>query len=512
MKLGSIEEEQASSIERLLVDGVVDYALFALDPAGCVLAWNAGAERMYGYRSAEIVGQDFSISYTTDDVEDGRPEGELRIAAAQGRVQSEAWRVREDGSRFWASTILTATRDEAGSLIGFAGITRDLSDRRLAEAALEQSEERFRLLVQTVRDYAIFMLDPTGHIATWNAGAQRIKGYTEEEITGQHFSIFYPWGDKQSGKPARELEIAIRTGVYEEEGWRVRKDGSRFWASVVITALRHPDGSLAGFAKVTRDLTERRALQERALSDARRAAEAETANRIKGEFLAAMSHELRTPLNAIAGYADLMLMGVSGPVTPEQRSHLQRIGRSQQHLLGIINDLLNFSRLEAGRVSFDLGSVDFKDVADSVVPMVVPQANAKKLSLSTSCDCTRPGYADRSKVEQILLNLLSNAVKFTDEGGSIDVTCGVNAHHAWLAVRDTGAGIPEHAIERIFAPFVQVGRGLANPKEGAGLGLSISRELARGMGGDLTVQSREGIGSTFTLTLPLYIRDARSMA
>ena len=378
-----------------------------------------------------------------------------------------------------------------------------LKERHDAEVALEQSEARFRLLVQTVRDYAIFMLDPTGHIATWNAGAERIKGYLAEEVIGQHFSIFYPPEDRQAGKPARELQIAIRTGVYEEEGWRLRKDGSRFWASVVITALRHPDGTLAGFAKVTRDLTERRAAQERALDAARRVAEAETANRIKGEFLAAMSHELRTPLNAIAGYAELMLMGVNGPLTPDQRNHLERIVRSQRHLLAIINDLLNFSRIEAGRVSFDMASVALHDVTDSVVPMIIPQAEAKRLSLSVLCGCTDCALADRSKVEQILVNLLSNAVKFTDPGGSIDVMCGSNAYRTWLTVTDNGVGIPEGAIDQIFAPFVQVGRGLASPKEGAGLGLSISRELARKMGGDLSVQSRQGVGSTFTLTLPL---------
>jgi PAS domain S-box-containing protein len=490
-------------MQRLLVDGIQDYALFALDRKGRVLVWNAGAERIYGYRADAIAGQDFSITYTQEDVDEGRPAGDLRVVATEGGVQLEAWRVRSDGSRFWANTVLTPMRDDAGGLVGFAGVTRELTGRRHAEVALQQSEERFRLLVHTVRDYAIFLLDTTGHIATWNVGAQRIKGYTAEEITGQHFSIFYPPEEKRSGKPIRELEIAVRTGTYQEEGWRVRKDGSRFWASVVITALRNDDGSLAGFAKVTRDLTERREAQERALVDARRVTEAETANRVKSEFLAAMSHELRTPLNAIAGYAELMLMGVSGPTTPEQRVQLERIGRSQQHLLGIINDLLNFSRLEAGRVAFDLGPVALKDVTDGVVPMIVPQANTKHLQLTTVCGCTRQAHADQSKVEQILLNLLSNAVKFTDSGGSIDVMCGSNAHHVWLTVRDTGIGIPTSALDRIFSPFMQVGRGLASPKEGAGLGLSISRELARGMGGDLTVASREGVGSTFTLTLPL---------
>ena len=499
---GGIAHE-TGELHRLLVESVDDYAIFALDPDGYILSWNPGAQRFKGYTADEIIGKHFSIFYPRERIEEGFPDFELKEAALVGRFEDEGWRVRKDGSRFWANVVITALHDPSGGLVGFAKVTRDLTERRRAEEALRESEERFRLLVQGVRDYAIFMLDPTGHISTWNAGAERIKGYTAEEIIGQHFSIFYTQEDLEDGKPPRELEIATRTGVYEEEGWRVRKDGSHFWANVVITALRKPDGSLAGFAKVTRDLTDRRAAQDRAIEAARQAAASDEANRVKSGFLAAMSHELRTPLNAIGGYTDLLAMGVRGPVTQEQIDDLQRIKRSQQHLLGIINDILNFSRIEAGQATYDLTAVPLSAVIDSVGQMILPQATGKGLKLEMrDCPPTVVAWADRSKVEQILLNLLSNAVKFTREG-RVTVDCDWNdPQHIAITVTDTGIGIPADQLEKIFEPFVQVGRSLTQAHEGTGLGLAISRDLARAMGGDIVVTSVVEHGSQFRLILP----------
>ena len=359
----------------------------------------------------------------------------------------------------------------------------------------------YRLLVASVLDYAIFALDPTGHIRTWNAGAQRIKGYTPEEIIGQHFSIFYPPDKIAEGFPDYELEVAARDGRFEDEDWRVRKDGSRFWANVVITALRDESGTLVGFGKVTRDLTERRMAEERAISDAHRVAEAEAANRAKSEFLASMSHELRTPLNAIGGYTDLLLLGVAGTIDPDKREYLDRIKRSQQHLLGIINDLLNFSRLEAGRVSFDMQPMSLGDAIRRVLPMIEPQARQRALRVDIEKTREEFASADPSKVEQILVNLLSNAVKFTEPGGAITITQFQDGEWSGVRVHDTGIGIPTSKLEAIFEPFVQVGRTLNSTHEGTGLGLSISRELARAMGGDLTAESTPGAGSTFTLRL-----------
>jgi PAS domain S-box-containing protein len=529
---------ETGDLYRLLVDRVQDYAIFALDPEGYILTWNAGAERLKQYTPQEAIGQHFSVFYEADSLAAREPERELETAIAVGKVDREGWRLRKDGSRFWANVLITALRDDQGVLVGFAKVTRDLSERRAAEEAIRQSEERFELLIQSVKDYAIFMLDPLGRIATWNVGARNIKGYSPSEIIGKHFSIFYPTEDVAAGKPARELEIAIRTGVYEEEGWRIRKDGSRFWANVVITPVILANGQLAGFAKVTRDLTEQRAADVRALEDARRLAaqeaarsaaeqrahelrvlaeqlraqteelerrsrEAESANRAKAEFLAAMSHELRTPLNAIGGYTQLMQMGISGPVTGDQREQLERIQRSQQHLLGIINDILNFSRIEAGHVSYEITEVPIADVVGAVSPMIAVQTDANHLELKIGrCPPQAVARADRAKVEQILLNLLSNAVKFTPAGGRIAMTCDVDEDRVRIRVTDSGIGIPAAQLETIFAPFVQVGRTLASPKEGTGLGLAISRDLARAMKGDLMVESQEGAGSTFTLVLP----------
>ena len=370
-------------------------------------------------------------------------------------------------------------------------------------AALLESAELFRLLVDRVRDYAIFALDTTGHVLSWNEGAQRLKGWSANEIIGRHFSTFYPDYDIATGKPAWELKVAIREGRFEDEGWRIRKDGSRMWANVIITALFDDDGTHVGFAKVTRDLTARRAAQERALAEARRATEAEVANRAKSEFLAVMSHALRTPLNAIGGYAELIAMGISGPVTEQQQEYLARIRSSQQHLLGIITDLLNFSRIEAGQVAYDLAPVSAQGIIDGVMPLIKPQADAKKIALSSECESPPLlVQADGQKAEQIVLNLMSNSIKFTPEGGRVRVQCTEDGAFVCFAVEDSGIGVPADKLAAISEPFVQPGRTRTSQHEGTGLGLSISRDLARAMGGDVTVQSTPDVGSTFTLKLP----------
>jgi PAS domain S-box-containing protein len=347
------------------------------------------------------------------------------------------------------------------------------------------------------------MLDPEGYIASWNEGAERIKGYTAGEIIGRHFSVFYPEDKVTGGFPQYELEVAAREGRFEDEGWRLRKDGTRFWANVVITALRDEKGTLLGFAKVTRDLTERRAGEERRVEDARRLAAAEAANRAKSEFLAAMSHELRTPLNAIGGYTDLLMEGLYGPVADEQREALERIRRSQQLLLTIITDLLNYSRIEAGQLTYDIAPVPVVAMLETVAAMIEPQALRKGVAFErASCPPHVVARVDRARAEQILLNLLSNAVKFTPAGGRIEVSCTALGERVVLRVRDTGPGIPPDKLEAIFEPFVQLGRTLNSAHEGTGLGLSISRDLARAMGGDLTAASASGAGTTYRLVLP----------
>jgi PAS domain S-box-containing protein len=424
--------------------------------------------------------------------------------------------------------------------------------------------ELYRLLIEGVRDYAIFALDATGHIRTWNPGAQHLKGYTADEIIGRHFSVFYPEEDMAWDKPSYELKEATRVGRFEDEGWRLRKDGSRFWANVVITALRDSKGRLVGFGKVTRDLTDRRKREEQArelaaesaarlVAEQRRAEveqlntqleqqaleleqqieeaqalteelemsnvqlqeatevaeraqrEAMAANTAKSQFLAAMSHELRTPLNAIAGYLELIETGVYGPVTEAQHRALRRAQRSEQHLLSLINDVLNFAKLEAGRIEYHLEDLPLDEVVSQMMPMIEPQLAARGITHDAH---VAPGImvrADRDKLQQVLLNLLSNAAKFTESGGRVTVeTVACDAmppDGVCLEVTDTGCGIPADKLEEIFDPFVQVHRKLTRVTEGSGLGLAISRDLARGMGGDLRVRSIEGEGATFMLLL-----------
>ena len=490
-------------LHRLLVESVQDYAIFALNTEGIVLSWNAGAERFKGYKASEIIGKHYSIFYPPADIAAGKPTQLLARAVAEGHVEDEGWRVRKDGTQFWADVTITALRDASGRLVGYGKVTRDLTERRMAEEALRQSEERFRLIVTSVKDYGVFMLDPKGIVVSWNQGAERIKGYTAEEIIGRHFSTFYPAKDVAAKKPAWELKVAAKEGRFEDEDWRVRKDGSLFWANVIITALHNDTGELIGFAKVTRDLTERKKAEERAIADARSVAEAEAANRTKSEFLAAMSHELRTPLNAIGGYAELMEMEVAGPITEHQRDYLVRVRNSQQHLLGIINDLLNYSRIESGQVAYDIERVDMHNVVGTVLAMVGPQAAQKQIEIQHGqCGEDVFAKADRLKAEQIVLNLLSNAVKFTGTGGKVTVTCSVTDSEATVTVTDTGIGIPADKLSDIFEPFVQLGRSLSTIREGAGLGLAISRDLARALQGEIVVESKPGQGSAFTLKLP----------
>ena len=436
---------------------------------------------------------------------------------------------------------------------------REDAHSRLSQ--LEPSDHLYRLLVESVADYAIFVLDTTGHIRSWNPGAQRLKGYTAQEIIGKHFSTFYPEADVVAQKPAKLLEIASHVGRVEDEGWRVRKDGTQFWANVVITALHDEDGALVGFAKITRDLTERRnaeeqarslaaeraarqeseahsqrllqltdelqrqaveleaqteeaqslseeleqaneALQQQAVEAEAARAEADAANRAKTEFLAVMSHELRTPLNAIAGYADLLRMGIRGPVTPQQLDDLERIARSERTLLALVNDVLNYARMEAGQVHYADERVVVASLLADIEALVLPQLQAKNLQFTLGeCDADLAVRADPDKLQQILVNLMSNAVKFTMPGGSVDVTCEGDASLVRIRARDTGIGIPPDKLQLIFEPFVQLDRSLTSTKEGSGLGLAISRDLARAMGGDLVVESTVGRGSTFVLTL-----------
>jgi PAS domain S-box-containing protein len=511
--------EIAAHIDELafLIDAVQDYAMFLLSPIGEIRSWNRGADRILGYTAKEAIGTHFSRLYTDEDLAIDKPGNELRTAASVGRVEDEAWRIRKDGSRFWANTVITAIRDEGGNLRGFAKVTRDLSERREAEERLRQSEEMFRLLVASVQDYAIFLLDPTGHVVTWNLGAERIKQYKASEIIGKHFSIFYPEQDKW--KPPAELEIAKKEGRFEEEGWRLRKDGTRFWANVVITAIYDRHRVLRGFTKVTRDITARREAEEtrRALLEQREArvqaeeekrrAEAsyraaQEANRAKDEFLMTLSHELRTPMTAILGWSRMLpTMHESDPMF---REAIRAIARSADLQAKLIDDVLDVSRIVSGKLRLTMEDVELVPVLQSALDAVRTSAAAKHITLTTAFDRNLGSATfDATRLHQVVWNLLSNAVKFTPDGGRVELAARRTPSHLQITVTDTGEGIDPEFLPHVFEPFRQAETPSTRVHGGLGLGLSIVRYLAEAHGGTITASSAgRGKGSQFTVIFP----------
>jgi len=503
---------------RLFVESVVDYAIFVLDPNGYVVTWNAGAERIKGYAADEIIGQHFSRFYTPEAVNSGYPAYELEVAAAEGRFEDEGWRVRKDGTRFWANVIITTLRDSTGALVGFGKVTQDLTSRRDYEESLRQSEDRFRLLVEQVPDYAFYMLDPNGYILTWSSGAERIKGYRADEIIGQHVSKLYPADAIRSGWPGHELDVAAAEGRFEDEGWRVRKDGTRFWANVVLTALRDGSGRLRGFAKLTRDLSERRraealeahgALREEMLEAERTARmEAQRAARIKDEFLATLSHELRSPLSAILGWTQI-LRAPNTLRTEDFGRGLEVIERNARAQVKLIDDLLDLSRIMAGRVALDLQNLEISDIVRGAIESMQPTALVKGVTLESVLD---PAGAivrgDGVRLQQIIWNLLSNAMKFTPKGGCVRVVSRSRQSQIEIGVTDTGIGIPAEYLPQVFDRFSQKDSTPSRQHGGLGLGLAICKQLVELHGGTIRADSQgEGQGATFTVTLPLVVFD-----
>ena len=378
----------------------------------------------------------------------------------------------------------------------------------------------FTALAQNVRDNAVFLMDPNGIITFWGEGARLMEWWTRDEAEGAHLRMLYPNGGGEDGAAEDHLRYAAEHGEYIGEGHRVRSDLSTFWAGLTLTALRDDDGELIGFAKLTRDLTARRAA-DAALKAAHTAAEearrhAEEANRLKSLFLATMSHEIRTPLNAIMAYTDILTMELGGPLTAAQQSQLGKIRSSSQHLLGIIEDVLDLSRVEAGRMVVGRSPLLTRPVVGGALTLIEPQAAAQGVDVVNATSgqlADTTFWGDEERVRQILLNLLSNAVKFTDPGGRVTVSVGTaetpspdavtDGPGPWVyfRVEDTGRGIPPDRFEKIFEPFVQADMELTRQHGGSGLGLAISRRLARLMGGDLTVRSRVGVGSAFFVWL-----------
>jgi PAS domain S-box-containing protein len=501
------EEALRTSEERfrLLVATVQDYAIFMLSPEGIVSSWNAGAQRSKGYTAEEIIGRHFRTFYPADVAASGHPEHELAVARAEGHYEEEGWRVRKDGTYFWASVLITAVYDDTGRHVGFAKVTRDVSERQRADEALRASEQRFRLLVEAVEDYAIFLLDPTGHVVSWNAGAQRSMGYTAEEVLGRHLGLFYPPDKQVSGHPEMELDEALRTGRYEEEGWRVRKDGTRLWVNVVLTPVYDEAGAHVGFAKVTRDTTERRLMRaEReaaaaALSEANRELESLNAQLRKvaeeqTQFLAVTAHELRTPVGVLGGSADTLAAHLQDLTAEELAELLAGMTASATRLRRLLADLLTASRLQAGALDLTPRPLVLADVVAAAAATARSTRPGLEVVLDVPADLRV--LADPDRIGQVFDNLLGNATRHGVP--PIAVRSRIRGEDVETRVTDQGAGVPADVVPRLFQRFASGER-----RSGTGLGLFIARELARAQGGDVTYEpGTDGSPGGFVVSLP----------
>jgi PAS domain S-box-containing protein len=609
---------------QVVVASVKDYAIFMLDRSGRVATWNAGAELIKGYRPEEVIGKEISIFYTPEDLAGGKPRALLAAAVAHGRVEDEGWRVRKDGSRFWADVVITPVLDPAGQMQGYVKVTRDLTARKQAEdrlrrseeslqatlysigdgvlatdeqarvtrvnpvaerltgwpeaeaigrpveeifriineetraaainpvtrvlaegvvvglanhtalisrdgserpiadsgapifdalgkpvgavlvfrniseerqkeEALRESDEKLRLMIASVHDYALYMLDPDGLVASWNPGAEKITGYRADEIVGQHFSRFFGVEDRQAGKPARELEIA-RNGRFEEESWRIRKDGERYWANVVITPVRDGSSRLVGFVKITRDLTDRRKADEERM----RLVQAREAIRLRDEFLSIASHELKTPLTALQLQLGNIRADAARP--DELATKIDRAKRIGDRLARLIEALLDVSRIASGSLRLTVERFDLVEVVRETVERLRDQATTAGCVLTVDAPRSIEGDWDRLRVEQVLTNLITNAFKYA-AGKPIAVSAARTNDVAVIEVRDRGPGLAEEDVPRIFERFERA----ASPRHhgGLGLGLYVACQIAEAHGGAIAARNVAGGGACFTVRLPL---------
>ena len=508
----SLPAQQAiTSEQRLqyLVAGISDYAIYMLDPQGYVTSWNAGAQRFKGYVEHEILQQHFSRFYTPEDRATGLPAQALKQALEQGKFEAEGWRVRKDGSRFWAHVVIDPIYDEHGTLLGYAKITRDVTERRKAEEALRESEQRFRLLVQGVTDYAIYMLSPEGVVTNWNVGAERIKGYSYNEIVGQHFSRFYTDEDRLAGVPVRALGMAAEAGRYESEGWRVRKDGTRFWAHVVVDAVRDEGGELLGFAKITRDLTEKKQAAE-ALEKAQAALFQAQKMESIGQLTGGIAHDFNNLLSVLASGLEVLSMhrqhGSDAKTLDSMRRAIDRGATLTQQLLAFARqqplqpETRHVNRLITGFES------------------VLRRAGNSSILFEVRLDpMVRNTVIDAARFESALLNLVVNARDAMPEGGRIEIATanatladdevdGLPAgEYVRLAVTDTGTGMDPETVARAFEPFYttkEVGKG-------TGLGLSQVYGFIKQSGGEIVIRSKQGEGTTIAIYLPAVATEDR---
>ncbi len=517
-----VEEALRKSEEhlRLLVDGVRDYAIFMLDPSGQVASWNQGAERIKGYKANEIIGRHFSCFYPPEELQNGKPERELQKAIAEGHYAEEGWRIRKDGSRFWAHVEITALRDNTGKLRGFSKVTRDVTEQRRAEELLRESEQRLTL-ASTSGEVGVWDLDLIADQAWRSLQHDRIFGY-ESLLPNWGAAVFsdhvFP-EDRELVQ--RRLEEAFQNGHLEFECRIIRADQAMRWISEKGEVVRNEQGQPIRMMGVVTDVTERKRAEEekRKFMDRLAASnqelelrnrEVERVTKLKSKFLASMSHELRTPLNAIVGFSDLLAEGTPGDLNDKQKRFVNHIKQGSAHLLQLINDILDLSKIEAGQLDLRCEDFQIKTALPEVLSTIRPLAVAKNIQIEQKMESDQHVYADRVRFKQILYNLLSNAVKFTPKAGRIDIDCHGDGNSVCISVTDTGVGIRAEDQAVIFEEFRQVEGPAGTTQEGTGLGLAITKRLVEQQGGGISLESEFGKGSRFTFTLPAGSRGAET--
>src|ERR1039457_3998524 len=519
-----VEEALRKSEEhlRLLVDGVRDYAIFMLDPSGQVASWNQGAERIKGYKANEIIGRHFSCFYPPEDLQNGKPERELQKAIAEGHYAEEGWRIRKDGSRFWAHVEITALRDNTGKLRGFSKVTRDVTEQRRAEELLRESEQRLTL-ASTSGEVGVWDLDLIADQAWRSLQHDPIFGY-ESLLPNWGAAVFsdhvFP-EDRELVQ--RRLEEAFQNGHLEFECRIIRADQAIRWISSKGEVVRNKQGQPIRMMGVVTDVTERKRAEEEKHKFMDRLAasnqelelrnrEVERVTKLKSKFLANMSHELRTPLNAIVGFSDLLAEGTPGDLNDKQKRFVNHIKQGSGHLLQLINDILDLSKIEAGQLDLRCEDFQIKTALPEVLSTIRPLAVAKNIQIEQKMESDQHVYADRVRFKQILYNLLSNAVKFTPKAGRIDIDCHGDGNSVCISVTDTGVGIRAEDQAVIFEEFRQVEGPAGTTQEGTGLGLAITKRLYRQQGGRMSLESELGKGSRFTFTLPAGSRGSKTPA
>lgn len=503
-----VEEVLTNSEERFrtLVQNLPDYAIFQLDPNAIITEWTEGAQRVKGYTADEVIGQSLALFYTPEGLATGEMDAELGEAIEGGRAEREGIRIRKGGERFWVNEIVTAIRNSDGQLMGFTKISRDITDRKRAEAALRQSEEQLRIVMDSITEHALITTDIRGLITGWNPGAQQLFGWMADEVMGQSTAVIFTPEDRRTGESEKEMITAREQGKAADERYHLRKDGSRFYVSGVMSPLNDAAGHLLGYVKVARDLTERQQM-EQSLREA---------DRRKDEFLAMLAHELRNPLAPIRNV--LQMLQLTGEDDKTIGPAVALMSRQVDHLVRLIDDLLDVSRISRGKIELRRERLDFTALVQQAAEATLPLYESHHRWLQVNLP-PFPIYlqGDATRLTQVIANLLTNGVRYTNENGHVFLTLEMadeptGPPEAILRVRDNGIGLSPDQTERIFELFVQVDNSLARSQGGLGVGLTLVRQLVNMHGGKVEANSAGlGQGSEFIVTLPILQEPSKRM-